>query len=151
MPLLPLSARQFIKRNKRKVINAVYDRRFGRFEREMRERELSFLEANSLIFGAVGGNAPFFAGRMGTVECGICWGLARAKFHDYRHSIKWELHATRNAGISLKEDEHLNQFGAVYTRHNPAPRPRCMVGACNAAHAPQVRFASLTRHRTLRA
>ena len=56
MPLLPLSARQFIKRNKRKVINAVYDRRFGRFEREMRERELSFLEANPLIFGAVGGN-----------------------------------------------------------------------------------------------
>ncbi len=117
--MTPKFLKPFIKRSKRRIINAIKnpidDLRFGRFEREIRKRELSGLEANAFIFEAIGGNAPFLAGRMGTVECGICWNLARARFHNYRHSIKWKLHAPRNAGISLKDDESLNQFGAIYT------------------------------------
>ncbi len=105
----------FIKRNKRKLFNAVYRLRFGSFEAEMLKRQLPLAETNALLFDSIGGAAPFFAGRMGTVECGICWNLARARFHDYRHSVKSKLHATRNAGISLEGDEHLNRFAAVYT------------------------------------
>lgn len=102
------------KTQKRLLMTHVYRVRFGRFENAVSKKLLTQVETDALITSLLNSERPFFIGRLGGYENGICWNFARARFGDDKHSQKWRSHATFNAGVSLAGDESLDRFAVIY-------------------------------------
>ncbi|HWJ18650.1 MAG TPA: hypothetical protein VNR65_07985 [Geobacterales bacterium] len=106
--------KKIFKKKKRKIIDRVYDFRFGRFEHQTKAKLLSCLQVNSIMSRAILSQKPFFVTRMGATECRICWNFARASFFNNIHSAKLLFEAQNNSGISSRGDPYLNRFASVY-------------------------------------
>jgi hypothetical protein len=63
--------KRLFKVHKRRVIEGVYDWRFGRFKKIISPKILPEIKANDLISNLLRSNDPFFVGRLGFVECEI--------------------------------------------------------------------------------
>ncbi len=102
------------KKYKRKIIDEVYRRRFGRFESSVTQKMISDLKTNSLIADMLKSDKPFLVGRLGWIECQICWNFTRASFFNKGHSHTIAKSASNNAGISSLGDKSFDRFSTIY-------------------------------------
>jgi hypothetical protein len=107
------------KRNKRRLINVVMKYRFGRFKPEILSKLLPSEQSNACISEMIEAKTPFFAGRMGSGECDICWNFARARFLSTTHNRMKYQSASRDQGISNVGDPYLDRFASIYIASIP--------------------------------
>jgi hypothetical protein len=105
---------KLFKRWKREVIDNVYELRYRKYETIICRNSLSYLEAQDFIRDGLNSDKPFFAGRLGAVECRVCWNSARAGFASTGHNKKLIWRASNNAGISHLDDSALDRFSSIY-------------------------------------
>jgi hypothetical protein len=111
--------KRLFKVHKRRLFNRVHDLRFGHYKRQIQANILPESNANEFISNSLKSNRPFFAGRLGYIECLICWNYARASFSDLNHSRKLTRSASNNAGISTLGDPSLDRFASIYIASLP--------------------------------
>ncbi len=109
-----MEKKKYLKLWKRKIIDLVYEARFKKYENRIRSSELSYYDAHDFIRNSLKSSKPFFTGRLGAVECWVCWNSVRAGFESTGHNKKMVRGATNNAGISQLGDEAFDRFSAIY-------------------------------------
>src|SRR5258706_1537986 len=105
---------KLFKKSKRRIINVVMERRFGRFKKEVVEKILSPVVTTELIAEWLVSKEPFFVGRLGSGECDICWNYARASFLSKNHNDMKYVSAHQHQGISTSGDPYLDRFASIY-------------------------------------
>jgi hypothetical protein len=108
-----------LKKYKERISHTLYKRRHERAYGKIREIALSEDAANDAIAAALASGKPFFAGRMGSNECSICWNHVRSAFRPSVHPRSLYHAATVAAGILTRDDERFDKFASVYVAAIP--------------------------------